>query len=293
MSSDFVFSLEQRRKVIGKTLAPHRHQVTKESVWAYALATNDPNPFYERGELAPPIYAVVPELSAMFAALKDEEVIGDLSRFLRLLHGEHVMRFMLPLVPGETYETKASVHDVQDKGSGELLSLRLDTVRVRDQALCTRTVAGLFMRHPAPAQPTADKGAEKAKVAKTEPGPVLFTVDEPVALDQSLRYADASGDHNPIHKDPAVALKAGLPGIILHGLCTMAFVQKAAVNQCAGGDPRRLAALRLRFAKPVLPGQTVTITGSSLPKVGNVQHVGFKVTVGDTVVASDGLAEVA
>ena len=51
------------------------------------------------------------------------------------------------------------------------------------------------------------------------------------------RYAAASGDPNPIHVDPEFAAKVGLPGVILHGLWTMAQVARANAA-VAGGDPR-------------------------------------------------------
>jgi len=51
---------------------------------------------------------------------------------------------------------------------------------------------------------------------------------------------------------------AGLPGIIVHGLCTMAFTSKVAIDRLCGGDPTRLKRLRVRFSRPVLPGQTIT-----------------------------------
>ena len=51
---------------------------------------------------------------------------------------------------------------------------------------------------------------------------------------------------------------AGLPGIIVHGLCTMAFTSKVAIDKLCNGDPTRLKRLRVRFSRPVLPGQTIT-----------------------------------
>lgn len=289
--SEFVFSLPERQKAIGLVLPPHEHSVTQDSSWAYARATNDENPRYQRGELTPPIYSVIPELIAMFAALKDERVIGDPKRFLRLLHGEHDMTFQKAMRPNHTYLTTVTVEDVQDKGSGELLTLRIDTKQASDGALCVSTKAGLFIRHPASHQ--ANKPADsKPKAAPSlsgaaAPSEPLFVASEPTTSDQSLRYADASHDHNPIHKDPAVAEKAGLPGIILHGLCTMAFMQKHFVNHVLAGDAGRLRGLKVRFTKPVLPGQTVTITGR---KTEVANRFSLSASVGEVVVASDGVA---
>ena len=46
--------------------------------------------------------------------------------------------------------------------------------------------------------------------------------------DQTYRYAEASGDPMQIHLDEEFAKAVGLPGIIIHGLCTMAFTSVAA-----------------------------------------------------------------
>ncbi len=34
-------------------------------------------------------------------------------------------------------------------------------------------------------------------------------------------YAEAGGDHNPLHRDDDMARAAGFPGIIAHGMFTM------------------------------------------------------------------------
>jgi acyl dehydratase len=75
--------------------------------------------------------------------------------------------------------------------------------------------------------------------------------------DQTFRYRDASGDTMPIHTDDEVAKRVGLPGIIAHGLCTMAMCSQAVVRTVADGDPSRLRRLTVRFSKPVFPGDDV------------------------------------
>ena len=44
----------------------------------------------------------------------------------------------------------------------------------------------------------------------------------PVTRLQLIRYAGASGDYNPIHTVDAAAEEAGLPGVIAHGMLTVA-----------------------------------------------------------------------
>jgi acyl dehydratase len=75
------------------------------------------------------------------------------------------------------------------------------------------------------------------------------------------RYAEASGDPNPIHTDTEFAKSAGLPGCILHGLWTMAQVARANAA-LADGDPRALKRLSVQFRGMGFPEQEVVVTGT-------------------------------
>ncbi|QCX28633.1 MaoC/PaaZ C-terminal domain-containing protein [Nocardioides jishulii] len=62
-------------------------------------------------------------------------------------------------------------------------------------------------------------------------------------------YADASGDHNPIHLDEAVALSVGLPGVIAHGMYTMALMARAVTDWFPGAEVREIGS---KFTDPVV-----------------------------------------
>ena len=76
--------------------------------------------------------------------------------------------------------------------------------------------------------------------------------------DLTKRYADASGDPNPIHIDEEFAKSVGLPGMILHGLYSMAQVAKAHTD-AAGGDPRALKRLAVQFRGMGFPEQEIVV----------------------------------
>lgn len=84
-------------------------------------------------------------------------------------------------------------------------------------------------------------------------------------LDRALlkRYADASGDQNPIHQNEEFALSVGLPNVIAHGMLTMALVAKY-VSDFAGGSAQVLE-YSARFTKPVIvpAGEKVDLTVSA------------------------------
>ena len=76
--------------------------------------------------------------------------------------------------------------------------------------------------------------------------------------EQIAAYADASGDHNPIHLDDDFARSVGLPGVIAHGMLQMGIAATVAAEAAAGPD--RLRRMSVRFAGMVVPGDTVTFT---------------------------------
>jgi acyl dehydratase len=75
------------------------------------------------------------------------------------------------------------------------------------------------------------------------------------------RYAEASGDPNPIHTDEEFAKSVGLPGCILHGLYSMAQVARAH-TALADGDPRALKRLRVQFRGMGFPEREIVVTGT-------------------------------
>lgn len=79
--------------------------------------------------------------------------------------------------------------------------------------------------------------------------------------DVTLRYARASGDYSPVHLDEDLARSVGLPGVILHGLYSMALVGRAA-NEAVGGDPRSLRSLAVEMREIAVPVKEIEVTGT-------------------------------
>ena len=93
-----------------------------------------------------------------------------------------------------------------------------------------------------------------------------------------VRYAGASGDFNPIHWSERVATSVGLPGVIAHGMYTMALAARA-LDIWAGGTGR-VRELGCKFTKPVVvpddeTGVTVRVAGT----VDNVTDEGVQVSL--------------
>jgi acyl dehydratase len=96
-----------------------------------------------------------------------------------------------------------------------------------------------------------------------EVGAELPSLTVTVRRDTLVRYAGASGDFNPIHYSDRMALAIGLPGVIAHGMLTMAQAVRVVTDWL--DDPTDLLEYGVRFTKPVVvpdddKGATVTFS---------------------------------
>lgn len=122
-------------------------------------------------------------------------------------------------------------------------------------------------------------------------------VKPPITQEQLRRYAEASGDFNPIHLDEQAAHRVGLDGVIAHGMLSMAFLGQFVNQQIAGIPGARLERLRVRFMDMVRLDDTLTCHGvvksktidddlseSVMVECWAQNQKGDKVTAGEAVV---------
>jgi acyl dehydratase len=268
---------------LGTTYDERTDVIDPERAKAYAAATNDDNPAYESGKYAPPVFGVVPTWDAMGLAAAD---MIPPEAFAFVVHGEQDMHFHQPLVPGMTLVTHAEAYSVRVGRSGTRCTARIlsnDT----DGKPVLEIFSTTFIRGMSDGESGGPEKPDHAMPPDRGEPVATFTVH--VDDDQTYRYRDASGDTMPIHVDDSFAKSVGLPGIIVHGLCTMAMCSQAVVKTIAGGDPSRLKRLAVRFSKPVIPGNDVVTT---IYDIGDGEFAFEAESEGATVI-KDGRAEVA
>ena len=105
-----------------------------------------------------------------------------------------------------------------------------------------------------------------------------------------VMYAGASGDFNVIHWSDRLATKVGLPGVIAHGMFTMAQAVRVVTDWV--GDPGAVEDYGVRFTRPVVvpdddAGTKLDVTGKVIQKLdGNRVSVDLSARVnGETVLA--------
>jgi acyl dehydratase len=254
---------------------------------AYAAATNDDNEAYTSGRLVPPVFAVVPAFDVVGEV--GAEVIPP-ENLLSLVHGEQDIHLHRPLVPGMALHSRGTFLAARAGSTGTRITTRVDSTD-DDGELVAEQYFTIFLRGLTDAQ-----SAGPDKPDHTFPDEardkVVGTCTIHVDDDQTFRYRDASGDMNPIHVDDEIARSVGLPGKILHGLCTMAMTSQAVIRTVAGGDPAKLKRIAVRFAANVLPGNDVETTIYDAGERDGRRCYAFEATSAGATVIKNGWAEV-
>jgi acyl dehydratase len=275
---------------IGRQYPPIENVVTVDGIQKFARAYNHVNPFFFDASkagafVAPPMFGVtwvVPSTERVVD--HDAELQVDT---VHLVHGEQEIEFVRPVSPGEVIATTATILAIATKATGELLPIE-SISRDRNGDMVQRAVFSAFIR-------SGGSGRPSARASQPEPGhseaPLLIDREE-TTTEMPLRYAEATGDWHQIHLDPQAAAKAGLAGVILQGLCTLALCSKPFIERLSGGDPRRLKRLHARFIRPVFPGQPINIKIWAAGERAGRKIYDFEVTnPEDQVVIRNGIAE--
>jgi len=260
----------------------------------YAAATNEADPERWAMGVAPPVFGVVATVPHVHEVLQ-QNVPERARAENRSVHGEHDIHYRRPLVPGSTLLGRGRLYGVQPKSTGTILVTLVemadpDTGGVVHEQYFVNFLRGVTTDKAIGQVPSPHRLPDAA--SRCEPA---ATTSYGIDADQTYRYAEASGDHSIYHLDDAAARAAGFDGIIVHGLCTMAFAGRAVVAGACGGDPARLRRLAVRFSRPMYPGHTMTTTLWP-PEAPEDSPAKFRFQVADdngATVITDGLATVA
>jgi acyl dehydratase len=228
---------------VGRPGDEHPFEVTEEALRAYADATDD--------VVGGPVFALLPVWGA--AGQVSRAVASDDVR-PNVVHYEQDLVLHRPLADGMRVRSRATPVALLGRPNGTSVVIRTET-RAEDGELVNEQYITEFFRGVEAPESVGERAPDHRLDAEEEP---VAEITYPVAEDQTVRYADASGDHFAIHLDDDFARSVGLPGRIVHGLCTMAFTGRAVLEATGAEDPSRIERLAVRFSAPLFPGDTLT-----------------------------------
>jgi len=246
--------LELPSGLVGASMGPSVHEVDARWLMAYAAALGETDAAYfdtrrPAGVRAHPLFPVCyewPLAVAMRAALPETIAI-------RSVHATHDLRIHRAPRDGDRLSVRATVARAEPRRAGAYVLSRYETVDAKGRPVTTTEYGSVYLGVRCDGEPVAPAAARAA----TAPA-----WSAPVALAAGLAhvYTECARIWNPIHTDAAVAARAGLPDIILHGTATLALAVSQVLAR-EGGDPGTVTRITGRFGAMVRLPSTLTVRG--------------------------------
>ena len=278
-------------KLVNWDIAEVSQRLTKRDTMLYALGVGlgaDPCDagqlrfVYEDGLQALPTMAIILGYPGPWHAHPGTGITRS-----HVVHGEQGFRIVKPLpVEGDIVgKTRVTGVVVKGKDKGALVMTEC-TVREGSSGSVLCTLASTtFCR--------ADGGFGGPDGPVRTPHPLPETPPQHVCelptLPQAALIFRLSGDTNPLHADPAYAVKSGFRMPILHGRCTFSIAGHAILKTLCAYDSSRFVAMEGRFSSPVYPGETIR---TEMWREGNVVSFRSTVPARGVTVLNNGRAEI-
>jgi len=241
---------------IGREVVFGPNEVTSEAIRSFCTGINEEADLFTQpsdpGFRAHPFHCVTSIIPASGKSILNPE--SEIN-FQKIVHAGIELNFLEPIRSGDQIRSTAVLETVEQKAKGRLLGFTFNT-RNADGTLLADGRTLYYERSDAP---PASSG--ELEVADEETATVLMVKEIDTLPNQSILYAEGSGDRFPIHTSDEFARSVGLPGMILHGLCTLALSARTVVQRSAKGDWSKLKSISCRFSKIATPGERLRIIG--------------------------------
>ena len=282
----------------GSDLPPHERRLTVRDALAYAAGIGDTceSVFDDArggGIAAPPTYCVSLEWPVVSNGRGRHLLGGEADELVRGVHASQDSHFHRPIRPGDSLTTRGRYTGIRATRAGALLTTCLETVDGDGRPVVTSWSRSIFRGVAteggnAEIEPAPDVPRRRLNGADSSRSEIFVPREMPHV------YTECARIWNPIHTEREVALRAGLPDIILHGTATWALAGREVLRAYGGADPSRLKRLYGRFTAMVIPGTSIQVEHAPAGEADGGRQIAFRVLNADGEEAvSQGLAVVA
>lgn len=268
-------------RMVGQRSEAVTHDVDARWTMAYAAGLGDTLPGYfdttaNDPVLAHPLFPVCLEWQVRIDGSSDG--IPGLRRdeVGRGVHATHDLHIHRPIRAGDRLTTVATTIGIEQRKPGAYRVVRFDTHDADDRLVCTTYSGSLMLDIPVAGD---DRWIEALPEIPDVTSQALESrhYEMSVSAGAAHVYTECARIWNPIHTDRAVAKRATLPEIILHGTATLAMAVSTLVQQVLDGEVGRVRRVSCRFGAMVLMPSTLTLEVSVFGK----GELGFQVLTAD------------
>jgi acyl dehydratase len=286
------------QSLVGHITEPETGVIRAEAVREFAAAIGDENTVYRDESAAraagyraipvPPTFVTRYRVPFHEAGLDPEH--------MQVLHAEQEYVYNRPLFVGDELSVRHTVASLRQSRAMSIMTIEQIVETTSGGGAATGRATGRATVIVREGQVDAGEVKTGGKVAASPEGEQIPPLEKRVTQAQIDAYADASGDHNPIHINPEAARAVGLPGTIAHGMLSMGFLGQLLTNWTTARPSGWIARLRVRFQAMVFPGDTLTCHGVLRERQDERQRLelwidnqrGERVLTGDAEVALGG-----
>ncbi len=173
----------------------------------------------------------------------------------KILHGEQYLQVFKSFSSSDTLRVVTDIVDVLDKKTGAVLIINCELFNVSGEKVAlNQFVIFLVGSGNFGGKNDSDKQVKINSTKKFTRNPDKIIIDKS-HVDQAALYR-LNGDLNPLHIDPSFSSILGFQKPILHGLCTFGFAVKHVLDAFCDSEASFFKSVKVRFAKPVISGQT-------------------------------------
>jgi acyl dehydratase len=242
------------------TAGPLVHEIDARWLMAYAAALGETDAAYfdtcrPDGVIPHPLFPVCyewPVAVEMRAALPEDIAI-------RSVHTTHDLTLHRPARAGDRLTTRAQVIRVEPRRSGSYVLTRFTTEDAAGAPVSTTDYGSIYLG--VDSEPEGERLDGEDASAAGSAGTPAWSAPVTVAATLAHLYTECARIWNPVHTDRAVARRAGLPDIILHGTATLALAVSRVSAREGPGGAGRVTRVRGRFGAMVPMPSVLTVEG--------------------------------
>jgi acyl dehydratase len=252
-------------KYLGKTAPTVPVSYTRKDLILYAIGIGcqDLNYVYENHPqfCAFPTYPIVlgfkgtdqDVVSFPSPVMAKTMIMPNLPGFKFVLDGERYLEVINPLPLSGEFQMSSKLIGIHKRGSGALVVT--ESMIFDSDKTYVKIISGAFCVGAKNFSP--ESLGESYSENISTPSREADGVEETTTTVNQAQIYRLSGDYNPLHVDPRMAKLSGFKEPILHGLCSFGIAARAVIKHFCDGDASRFKSIKVRFSKPVIPGETL------------------------------------